>query len=163
MATTDGPAVDSVPCPSFRETERTVCWANRDDAVVYVQPSTQTFEIVSEDDTVETIEFTLHNEADYPFQCNPHDWILKKRTGDGWVHVAPQGPVKEPQQEAQPAGAYTWSLSRQTHPSPSDDVQQITAPIEDGIHAFSIKGSYNEAYSSFECLALFDIKTLTSE
>ena len=121
------------------------------------------FDIVSGGGTAETIELTLHNEAEYTFRCNPYDWVLKKRTEDGWTRVAPERWIKEPRQEIQPGGAYTWSLSRQTHPSPSDGSQQITAPVADGIHAFSIEGSYNEAYSSFECLALFDVETLVPE
>jgi hypothetical protein len=67
---------DGVACPSFIESDRTVCWHTRDDDELAIRPSGQVFRPVSGNDAVETMTFTLRNTLDAPILFNPHSCAL---------------------------------------------------------------------------------------
>ncbi|SDF06977.1 hypothetical protein [Halorientalis regularis] len=157
---------DGTDCPGFSDSvDRTVCYhAIQDDAAeVWVEPDSEVFAPTTGDNTVETITFTLCNESDEPFGLNPYAWAIKRRTGDGWEHVAPEEYV-EPWRTVEDGGTYTWRLSVETHPSPArDDHLTLVEDLESGVYAFAITGSLGgsgktDGSTWVECVALFSVE-----
>lgn len=80
-------------CPSFIEgADRTVCYSDREDADVYLEPSAERFVEYEASDTVQTLRLRLHNDSSEAFALNVNDWAIKRRTEDGWRQVAPETP-----------------------------------------------------------------------
>jgi hypothetical protein len=154
------------PCPSFTETDRTVCWHTRADSDVFLEPSAAVFRPVANDGTVETITFTLHNDSDGTFELNPYAWAVKRKDDGEWRHVAPDAYV-EPLIPVLPGETFEWVLSRQPHPTPETDRRLYpTAEVGAGRHAFAVDGLLGEESAAdqerVECVALFDV-VLTAE
>lgn len=153
--------IDDVGCPSFVDgADRTNCYrrVDRSAAAAYLEPSTFEFQDHYENGTVETIEFTLHNRGDVDFRYNPHDWAVYRFDDDAWSKVAPDERV-QPLARLAPGETDTWSLSTEAHPSPSDDVRQVTADLRSGrTHAFRVVGDLGDGddASRIECVAVFD-------
>jgi hypothetical protein len=70
-------------CPSFApEADRTVCYySNVASSDVYLATEKREFREYGEDDEVQTLTLTLHNDSDETFGLNPHDWTLERWTG----------------------------------------------------------------------------------
>ncbi|MFB6091901.1 MAG: hypothetical protein ABEK02_02695 [Haloquadratum sp.] len=133
-------------CPSFTDVEPTVCWHAREDDAVAIEPSQPVFRPVGGNDAVETITFTLRNTRNAPITFNPYSWAVKRKTGDGWSHIAPESVPYEPLYELDPGTAYRWVLSRRTHPTPkADRTTYPTVPVENGRHAFVLTGQLLDA------------------
>lgn len=155
------------PCPSFTETDRTVCAHTRPaDAPVWLDASAQVFEPVSGNDAVETIAFRLHNESGEVFTLNPYAWAVKRRVDGEWRHVAPDAHV-EPLVEVPDGERYTWILSRETHPTPNAErTLYPVVDVEHGLHAFAVDGwtgganASESARTTVELVALFDVKPI---
>lgn len=146
------------PCPSLGGgSERTICYHTMDDPPVYLVPSTERFVVDTEDKTVETVEFTLHDETARAFQFDPQRWVVVRRDGTEWYRAAPDGDPVIP--EKRPLdGTHTWSLSLQPHPSPrAEDTTFVTADLEEGLHAFAVPGHLGDDDSDVTCLALFEL------
>jgi len=152
-----------VECPSFEDTDRTVCFhtPGNGSSKVSVEPSTQVFAPATGDGTVETVTFVLHNRSGGTFGLNPHAWSLYRRTDDGWAFVAPDVYV-EPWHTIEAGGTYTWHLSAQEHSAPmSEDATAIVRDLAEGTYAFQITGAGGdgpESGTSYECIALFDVR-----
>ncbi|SEN06954.1 hypothetical protein SAMN05216388_1001291 [Halorientalis persicus] len=154
---------DGADCPAFSDSvDRTVCFhaLGNGSAEVWIEPDRELFEPTTDDDTVETITFTLCNESGESFGLNPYAWAIKRRTADGWEHVAPEEHV-EPWTTVDDGGTYTWRLSVETHPSPDrDDHMTLVEALESGVYAFAIAGSLGGETSGttwVECVALFEV------
>ncbi len=158
------------PCPSFTETDRTVCAHTRPmDADVWLDVDAQQFQPVSGNDAVETIAFTLHNETGGRFTLNPYAWAVKRREDGEWAHVAPDAHV-EPLVEIPDGGTYTWVLSREVHPTPSSErTLYPTVEVENGLHAFAVDGwtggadASGESRTTVELTALFDVQRVSAD
>ncbi|MFC7133473.1 MULTISPECIES: hypothetical protein [Salinibaculum] len=153
------------PCPSFTQTDRTVCWHSREDGDVFLEPSAEVLRVGDGDDTVETVTFTLHNDADRAFKLNPHAWAVKEKLDGEWTHVAPDAHV-EPQMEVPAGKTYEWVLSRQTHSSPmAERTLAVTADVTPGVHAFAVHGWYGDGDDAedVECIALFEVEDVVTE
>jgi len=162
--TTPSGRFDGADCPAFSDSvDRTVCYHTLEtgSAEVWIEPDREVFEPTTGDDTVETITFTLCNESGEPFGLNPYAWAIKRRTAEGWEHVAPEEWV-EPWTAVEDGGTYTWRLSVETHPSPDrDDHQTLVEDLGSGVYAFAITGSLGGETSGstwVECIALFSVQ-----
>lgn len=166
-----GASFEDVPCPSFLDdVDRTVCTHTAgSDAVVSLTVSQQVFTPTTDDDSVETMEFTLHNDSDTPFGLNPYAWELRRQTDDGWTHVAPDEYI-EPWYTLEPGGTYTWELGVESHPTPQQErTVSLTADIDSGTYAFQTSGFLDEPQAGetpadddsekthVECIALFEV------
>lgn len=164
---------DGVPCPSFNDADRTVCWHTRSDDTVAVKPSQVVFKPVGGNDKVETITFTLDNTLDTPILFNPYSWAVKRKTEDGWTHVAPDDVAYEPLYELDPGKAYRWIISRESHPTPNESrAVYPTVNVENGRHAFVLTGSLADdspnatetseglAGEAIEWVTLFDVQRI---
>lgn len=163
---------NGTPCPSFTETDRTVCWHTHNDGhEVAIKPSQQLFQPVSGNDTVETITFTLTNTQDAPILFNPYSWAIKRKTDDAWVHIAPDDVAYKPLYELDPGNSYEWVVSRQQHPHPQNTrAVYPTVDFENGRHAFVLTGSLADrtpnqtettderAGTNIEWVALFEVQ-----
>lgn len=159
-ATPGGPFAD-VACPSFTETDRTVCWHTRpDDAPVVLEPETTAFEPVADNQTVETVAFTLRNRSEQSFGLNPYAWQLQVRADDGWRRVAPDQWI-EPWDTVAPGETWEWILATRQHPTPSEErVVRVFQDVDDGTYAFAVHGFLGEGTddaTGIECVALFDV------
>lgn len=163
---------EGAPCPSFNDTDRTVCWHTHPEGVVEIVPSQPVFQPVAGNDEVETITFTLRNTRDAPIGFNPSSWAIKRHATDGWKHVAPDGVVKPPH-ELDPGNAYNWVLSRQAHPTPRESrTRYLTVNVENGTHAFVLTGTVLDtspnttdtteaaAGTTIEWVTLFDVQII---
>ncbi|WP_302081458.1 hypothetical protein [Salinibaculum rarum] len=150
------------PCPSFAETDRTVCAHSRGDSDIYLESSSEVFRPDPSTDSVESLTFTLCNDHDRPFRFNPHAWQLYDKENGEWSLVAPEVYI-EPVSEIPPGGSYEWVLSRQPRPGASaDDWLDVTVDVTPGRKAFTVDGWFGTAGEgaethSVECLALFDV------
>lgn len=159
-------------CPSFTDTDRTVCWRARADADLYLEPDTRTFRLDA-DDAAETIAFTLYNERDEAVTLNPYGWSVERRSDGGWTRVAP-GARPLPLVELGAGGTYRWVVSTQRHPTPqSERTQYPTVDLQAGRHAFAVTvglGGFGfeepsptpvDQQTTVECVALFDVVAAT--
>jgi hypothetical protein len=163
MTPVPGDRFGDEPCPSFTETDHTVCWHTRGETDIWLEPEGPEFVAAAGNDTVETISFTLHNERTEPFRLNPYAWALQRRERDGWHRVAPEQHI-EPLETVPPGGTYTWVLSRQPHPRPeSERTLSPTIEVENGRHAFTVDGWFGEQETTVECLALFDVQLIYAD
>ncbi|RXK51817.1 hypothetical protein [Halorientalis pallida] len=154
---------DGTECPTVSDSvDRTVCFhaLGGGSAEVWVEPDRELFEPTTDDQSVETVTFTLHNQSGESFGLNPYAWAIRRRTSDGWEHVAPDEHV-EPWTTVDDGGAYTWRLSVETHPSPDrDDHVTLVEDLESGVYAFTIRGALGGETSEstwVECVAVFEV------
>lgn len=157
----DDPFVDA-SCPSFSDSaDRTVCAHKDHDADVYPTLSEQVFAPTTGDDSVETLQIQLHNESDSNLGLNPHEWALKRQTDDGWEHVAPEEYI-EPWYTVKSGEVYTWLVSVETHPSPSDDrTLSVVEDLDAGTYAFQVTGVLEgdaDDGPRIECIGLFEVE-----
>lgn len=165
----DGTPLEGVPCPSFSDTaDRTVCThTGSDSEAVYPTVSKEVFTPTAGDDSVEMMQISLHNDSDEAFGLNPHAWALKRRTDDGWSHVAPEEHI-EPWQTLESGESFTWDLSVQSHPSPGGkNTLSLIEDLDSGTYAFQSTGVLNEQTAEdsdgdrtethLECIALFGV------
>ncbi|WP_340098091.1 hypothetical protein [Salinibaculum salinum] len=156
------------PCPSFAETDRTICTHSREDNDIYLVSSSQLLRPDPSTDIIETITFTLYNERDQPFSLNPHAWQIQAKQNGQWSPVAPDVHV-EPMAEVPAGGSYEWVLSQRPYPTANGDRQvHATVDLEPGRHAFAIDGWFDSMgeeteSESVECLALFDVADIVGE
>lgn len=154
---------DDIDCPSFAESDRTVCYHTRtsDDPDVVVEPSTELFEPTGSEDSVETMEFVLRNRTDDPFGLNPYSWSIYERTDNDWSLVAPEEYV-EPWTALNSGETYTWRLSIEQHSAPmSEDTMAVVQDLSSGIYAFQITGLgtfEGDDDTNVECIALFEVQ-----
>lgn len=168
--TTPTPHVVERECPSFAETDRTVCAHTAPlEPDIVLEPSNTQFEPVSGNEAVETITFTLRNDTAQPFYCNPYAWALYRLEDGSWTHVAPEEHV-DPLAEIPPGTTYDWVLSRNPHPSPeAERTRYLTVQIENGVHAFAIDGWLGGAdasdadRTSVETIALFETQRVWAD
>lgn len=154
-----------IPCPSFAESDRTICYhtlAGRSPEV-YMEPSTELFEPTA-DDTVGTVKFVLRNQSGESFGLNPHAWELHERTETGWSFLAPEEYV-EPWYNLPSGSTYTWHLSMEPRPTAtSEDTMTVVQDLPTGIYAFQITGiiqSESDTETNVECIALLEIRRET--
>lgn len=180
--TSERPIADE-PCPSFTDTvDRTICYHTRDreEETVYVEPSDTV-------GTVESLEFTLHNQAEHTVGLNPYAWTIYRQGTTDWKHVAPDA-VPEPYLMLSPGETIRWSLTPDSsstpgktdtdregndtvHDGPAKTGQPMTAQetqprtitidLETGTYAFQISGNLGSDSDAerIECIALFRIET----
>lgn len=150
-------------CPSFADTDWTVCAHRADESTpLVVAPDPAVMDRPEQAGLVRTVRFTLHNRSDWPFQFNPYAWRIERETDAGWEHVAPDA-YPEPLTTVQPGGTYEWELAEKGHPSPTDGPLQIIHSLDRGTYAFSVDGRYVVADGSksedrrVELVALFEM------
>ncbi len=149
-------------CPSFAETDRTVCARSHGDSEIYLEPSGQVFRPDAGADIIETLTFTLYNDSDQPFRLNPHAWQVHNRQNGQWSLVAPDAHV-DPLSEVPSGESYEWVLSQQPHPTRNTNQRSyVTTDLTPGRHAFTIDGWFDTASDdgekeTIECLTLFDV------
>lgn len=154
---------EHIACPSFAEADRTVCYHTfgGSSPEIYVEPSTELFEPMDKDSTVETVEFTLHNRGDESFGMNPYAWQLYERIDDGWSFLAPEEYV-EPWTTVSAGETYMWQLSVEQHSVPmSEDSMAIVQDLATGIYAFQTTGivsADSDDGTHVECIALFEVQ-----
>jgi hypothetical protein len=163
----DGAGASFGECPSFADgVDQTVCSHTGSNTGVYPAVSQEVFTPTTGDNSVETLEITLHNVSGSRFGLNPHDWAIKRQTADGWTHVAPEEYV-EPWYTLEPDETYTWRLSVETHPTPQgDQTMAIMEDLDSGTYAFRVTGILDESpadakdsdeKTTIECVALFNV------
>lgn len=161
----DGAGTAFGDCPSFADSaDQTICAHTGTDASLYPTVSQDVFSPTTDDDTVETLAITLHNESDHLFGFNPYEWAIKRETADGWEHVAP-GEYIEPLYNLEPGDTYSWELSVESRPSPDDErTIAVTEELESGRYAFQVTGTLKGSLEDggdedtrIECVALFDV------
>ncbi|MEF8784790.1 MAG: hypothetical protein V5A45_02570 [Haloarculaceae archaeon] len=156
------------PCPSFVETDQTVCAHSHGDSELSLEPSSQVFRPEPGTDVIETLTFTLYNDSDRPFNLNPRAWQVHRKESGQWSLVAPDNHV-EPLSEVPAGESYEWVLSKQPFPTAATaDKLYVTVDIEPGRHAFAIDGWVGSTgekaeKKSVECLALFDVVDIVGE
>lgn len=153
-------------CPSFADdADRTVCFRrDRRTAPLLLAPEDDPLVVDAGDGVVDTVTFLLRNGAARPFEFNPYGWELRRRTADGWKHVAPDV-VKEPLTRLAPGQTYRWSLSADQHPSPLEpdttsivlgDTTGVAVDLSPGVHAFRVVGTLGGG-PRVECVARFEV------
>lgn len=156
------------PCPRLKtNVQRTVCWHATDPSTAgrYLEPSTELFQPSPGDDSVETMSFVFHNDADGPVGFNPYNWTIYRRTGEGnsqedWERVAPEV-YPEPWYQLDAGGTYTWELAVEEHPTPNAErIRYPVVDLDDGVYAFAVTVT-NEAGpnsgSHISTVALFEV------
>jgi hypothetical protein len=166
-----GASFEDIECPSFTESDRTICTHSESDtdADVALRVPEAVFTPTTDDDSVETMEITLQNGSDTWFGLNPYEWRLKRQTDEGWTHVAPEEYI-EPWWTLDAGETVTWELAVESHPTPEqDDVIAITEDLDSGTYAFQMTGFLHEAppgetpaddedeKTLIECVALFKV------
>jgi len=151
------------PCPSFSETvDRTVCWhtADTESEPIYMDASTAVFEPTPNSSEVQSIEFVLHNNSETTVGLNPHAWAIKRKTTDGWQHVAPDASV-EPWLHLESMQTYTWRLtSGPRTQANAERTMALTQDLRAGTYAFQITGiedTESSSGTSVECIVLFEV------
>lgn len=163
--TTDDPTseMDS-DCPSFvAGTERSIC--NRMDpnaTPIYLRPEDDVFTVVTDNNIVETFQFTLQIQADKPFTLTPDAWYLQQKNDDSeWRQIA-MGNADEDVLTIHPEGSHIWSLSLAPHPTPrGSNYTYVVANLPDaGTYAFVLTGELGSGddTSNVEVYAIFDFK-----
>lgn len=77
----------------------------------------------------DTIEFTLRNTTDTRLKTNFYGWALWQRTGDDWLHVAPEF-YPQPLMSLAPGESHRWTLT--TGAETQDAGNSGTSDIEVG-------------------------------
>lgn len=134
-------------CPSFvDDAERTVCWTDRGDADVYLQPSSLRFAESETYQAIDTVTFMLVNGSDGEVRLNPYDWAVERPTDDDWSRVAPTGTIVEPLYVLPAGRSYEWVLATTRHPSSNADRRQdIVADLPaEGAYAFRLHGTVGD-------------------
>lgn len=150
-------------CSSFEsDVDRTVCWPTEERlrSRVYLNASIPTFEPTTDDSTVETLEFVLHNQhPDHLVEVTPEDWQIARRTPEDWRVVA-SASDSEPTRLLPSGERYTWSLSLRRHPTPSrEDTTYLARDLADGVYAFqTVARLLEDPAVRVECIAVVEIR-----
>jgi len=156
--------ISDVSCPTVREdADLRVCstTTDLDDAdIALVPPRPPLFEPTTGDDDVEVFEIELRNQSDATFGFNPYDWSLKRHTGDGWAHVAPEM-TPEPWMRLEPGDSYTYGLAVESVPTERvDGSRRIVRDLESGTYALVVDGMLERGKDGerVECAAVFVVE-----
>lgn len=155
-------------CPSFDETERTVCYHDADlaDVPLVLTARPEVFDPDLSDEDVETLDFTLYNRSEWSVGFNPYDWGIERYDDGQWTHVAPMQ-YPEPWTHLPAGEVFTWSLPSEPRPSPDDEQRhQVNVELDPGVYAFHVNVSYeshdadddDQPDGTTELIALFRIE-----
>lgn len=102
---------------------------------------TNRFVVTMDDDTVETLGFTLDNQTKCPISLVPTGWELVRNVDRGWEQVdrgaGESGPITVASGED-----HRWSLSIVPHPTPfTESTTFIHADLSPGTYALEVSGS----------------------
>jgi len=164
---TNGGPFSDLACPSFTETDRTVCWHGRSgDAPVVLEPEDTAFRPVDGNNTIETFEFTLRNRSEEAFGLNPYAWQLQVHEDGEWTHVAPDEWI-EPWHTVEPGETFKWILATERHPTPggADDKIHVIEDLDPGTYAFAVHGNLGaeaDDAESIECIARFAVEDVVA-
>jgi len=134
-----GVPVGDADCPFDGENvERVVCYPERADAPLSLEPADDELGLPSDRTT-----FTLENATEHAFSLNFYDWALHKRVDGRWFFVTPSV-VPEPLHTL-PAGEshdWTFAVDNGEVPSggPSSDSAIGLAGLGGGEYAFAVSG-----------------------
>jgi hypothetical protein len=95
----------------------------------------------------DTIEFTLRNATDTRLETNFYGWSLWRRTGHGWVHVAPEF-YPEPLMWLDPGESHRWTLTigAETQDAGTSGTGDIAVgDLDAGKYAFGTDGWFASA------------------
>lgn len=166
-----GASFEDIACPSFvDDPDRTVCSHTTapGETRVYPTVSRDVFTPTTGDDTVETMEVSVHNESEERFGFNPHSWEIHRRSDGGWTHIAPDEYV-EPWYNLKAGETYSWVLGVESGNSPEGERKlSLTQDLDSGTYAFQITGFLQDSTGEetpnsdtegtlIECIALFKV------
>lgn len=152
---TPPPATDvfaDFECPSFEDTDRTVCYheAAPADVPLVLTAQPELFDPYMGDDNVEALDFTLYNRSEWSVGFNPYDWGIERYDDGEWTHVAPEM-YPEPWTRLPARDTFRWSLPSEPHQAPSDDqIHQVDVALDAGVYAFRVSVSYERHETAVE-------------
>lgn len=112
-----------------------------DESAIAFAAQTDQFVVVTTNNAVETLEFTLENHADCPLTVSTSAWIIERKTNGGWKQVD-AGQMDENQRTVSNGDEHKWSLSLSPHPTQkTDSTTFVTADLEEGTYRFVITGT----------------------
>lgn len=111
-----------------------------DDGHVSFAAESDEFAVVTDDDTVETLLFTLENATDCSLTVAPRTWHIERDADDGWREVA-RDDGGDDRRELSSGEQHQWSLSLTPHPTPwAEDKTFIVAELTEGTYALVVTG-----------------------
>lgn len=162
QSTNSTQSTEGSTCPSFTpDSDRTICAdrATTAEQPVYLTADPQPFTISTNDQTVEILKQTVHNQSEHSFVVNQGAWMIMRRTDNDWSKSA-AGNHTEQSITVAPGATHTWSLSLISHPSPRTTKNTfITANLEEGTYIFSVIGKLQQSDQpqQIECQSQFNL------
>jgi hypothetical protein len=95
----------------------------------------------------DTIEFTLRNTTDTRLKTNFYGWALWQRTGDDWLHIAPEF-YPQPMMSLAPGESHRWTLTvgAETQDAGNSGTSEIeVGDLDAGEYAFGTDGWFASA------------------
>jgi hypothetical protein len=122
---------------------------------------TDEFVIVTGDNSVETLRFTLTNRTTCSVSIAPATWRIERNTSDGWRPVV-SGDKNKEQRTLSRGESHNWSLSRSPHPTPRTDTTTfVVADLSEGTYAFIVTAAVGQD-NPITRRATFSLQTRTS-
>lgn len=110
---------------------------------VSFEPTSDEFIVVTGDNTVEALVFTLQNETPCQLTLNPEAWRIERKSGDNWKQIA-SGSGEE-QVTISRGGEYRWSLSLSQHPTPLTESKSfLFVDLSEGTYALVVTGELDD-------------------
>jgi hypothetical protein len=145
-------------CPPFETgADRSVCYRSQRGEPIWLSVSQSNWNISKSANPAAPNVFTLHNASATSLRVTPHGWTLYENDSEQWMPVK-RGTKDDGDVFLTPSGTYRWSLSRETHPSPTEKhTEYITADIDRGRYAFVVQVPDPHTDKSIACLAAFSV------
>lgn len=105
------------------------------------EADTDEFIVVTDDNTVDSLVFTLQNQTSCSLMLDPKAWHIERKSGDGWEQIA-SGDHGDEQITIANGSEHGWSLSLTPHPTPhTDSTTFVVADLSEATYAFVLAGT----------------------
>lgn len=102
--------------------------------------ASETFVVVTDDNDVEALVFTLENQGTCSLTVVTHAWSIERKSGGEWQQEV-RGDGGE-ERTIPKGGVHKWSLSLTAHPTPFTRKKTfLVADLSEGTYRFSVSGT----------------------
>lgn len=108
---------------------------------VSFEGDTDEFIVITDDNTVDSLIFTLQNQTSCSLMVDPEAWQIERNSADSWEQVA-SGANSDEQITIANGSQHEWSLSLTPHPTPHTDSRTfVVADLSEATYAFVVTGT----------------------
>lgn len=111
---------------------------------VSFEANTDEFTVATDNNTVETLVFTLQNQTTCSLTLDSEGWHIERESEDGWKQIE-SGDTSDELITISSGSEHKWSLSLTPHPTPdTDSTTFIVADLPEATYSLVVTGTLDD-------------------